>query len=380
MRVTFFSNFFNSHQLPLAREFDAMNDVEYTFVSLLRTEGVVGRESLDYDYPFVLREYDGSAEAAEAMRHAVEDDVVVFGDMAGKEGYVKARARTDKLFFRYSERLLKRGDWWRFAPPKIYRTWDRFGRYKDANMYVLCASAYTARDLSMFGFPEGKCLKWGYFPDVEVYDGPKPTLQGNKSLCSAQRLIPLKRVDLQVQLASRLKAEGFKFKLRIAGDGPERPKLGAMARELGVGGCVEFLGELTHDQTIQLMRDSEVFLATSNRKEGWGATINEAMASGCCVVASEEIGAVPFLIEDGASGVLFRGGSVDELAGSVSGLLASEDEAGRMGLAAQRAMRDLWSAGTAARRLLLAAGGDELPEGGPASPAEAGGRSVPLAR
>lgn len=178
MRVTFFSNFFNSHQLPLAREFAAMDGVEYAFVSLLETEGAVGRSPLDHDYPFVLREYDGEAEAERAMRHAVGDDVVVFGDMAGKERYVRARAETGRLFFRYSERLLKRGDWWRFAPPKIYRTWDRFGRYRDANMYVLCASAYTARDLAMFGFPVEKCLKWGYFPDVEVYTGGKRTLQG----------------------------------------------------------------------------------------------------------------------------------------------------------------------------------------------------------
>lgn len=376
MRVAFFSNFLNSHQLPLAREFDAMEGVQYTFVSLLRTEGVVGRESLDREYPFVLREYEGEAEAAEAMRHAVEDDVVVFGDMAGKERYVRARARTGRLFFRYAERLLKRGDWWRFAPPKVYRTWDRFTRYKEANMYVLCASAYTARDLAMFGFPTEKCLKWGYFPDVEVYDGPKAALPGCRTLCSAQRLIPWKRVDLQLRLASRLKGEGLGFVLRIAGDGPERPRLEAMALELGVGDCVEFLGELTHEQTIQLMRDSEVFLATSNRKEGWGATINEAMASGCCVIASEEMGAAPFLIEDEVSGILYRDESIDELTEAVARLLASKDEIVRMGLAAGRVICDSWSAGSAARRLLLVADSGEQPEGGPTSLAEAGGRGA----
>lgn len=121
-----------------------MEDVEYTFVSLLRTEDSVGRSSLDLVYPFVLREYDGPKEASMAMDHAISDDVVVFGDMAGKEQYVRARANTGKLFFRYAERILKRGDWWRFVPPKFYRTWNRFGRYSNSNMYVLCASAYTA--------------------------------------------------------------------------------------------------------------------------------------------------------------------------------------------------------------------------------------------
>lgn len=351
MKVTFFSNFFNSHQLPLAREFNAMGGVEYAFVSLLRTEGVVGRKSLDHDYPFVLREYDGGAEAARAMRHAVEDEVVVFGDMAGKERYVKARAKTGKLFFRYSERLLKRGDWWRFAPPKIYRTRDRFTRYKDANMYVLCASAYTARDLAMFGFPTEKCLKWGYFPDVEAYDGPKPTLPGYETLCSAQRLIPWKRVDLQVQLASRLRAEGVRFKLRIAGDGPERPRLEAMVERLGVGDCVEFLGELSHEQTIQLMRDSEVFLATSNRKEGWGATINEAMASGCCVVASEEMGSVPFLIKPEKNGFAVSDWLSEETVQLFSQRISASD-CSCISRVATETICDKWNAHNAAERLL----------------------------
>ena len=141
MRITFFSNFLNVHQLPLANEFNAMEGVDYTFVSLLATDGMVGRSSLDDDYGFVVKEYESDAGAELAMRHAVEDDIVVFGDMAGKEQYVRERGRTGKPFFRYAERLLKRGDWWRFVPPKIYRKWNRFGSYKNDEMRVHCASA-----------------------------------------------------------------------------------------------------------------------------------------------------------------------------------------------------------------------------------------------
>lgn len=376
MRLTFFSNYFNAHQLPLALEFCAMEGVDYSFVSLMHTEGAVGRDSLDAIYPFVLREYEGTDQADEAMRRAIEDDVVVFGDMAGKEQYVRARAKTGKMFFRYAERLLKRGDWWRFVPPKRYRTWDRFGRYINSNMYVLCASAYTARDLSMFGFPRSKCLKWGYFPQVAINDAQYALLSSQKSrcvntVCSVQRLIPLKRVDMQLQALGLLKQEGFDLHLRIAGDGPERHRLECLAIDLGISDRVHFLGERSHEDALLLMSDSSIFLATSNRSEGWGATINEAMAMGCCVIASSEMGSVPFLIRDGVNGLSFDGGC-ESLASKLRFVATHPDDLRLMGKNAVETVSTDWSAASAAVNLARVAKAQMdrrsfLPEKGPLS-------------
>lgn len=354
MRISFFSNFFNDHQLPLALEFCAIGEVEYTFVSLLAAGGMVGRSSLDDDYSFVIKEYDGGGESLLAMRHAIEDDIVVFGDMAGKEEYVRARAKTGRPFFRYAERLLKRGDWWRFVPPKMYRTWNRFGRYAQADMGVLCASAYTARDLSLFGLPVQRCLKWGYFPLIQSelsYRQCERTLPRHKKLCSAQRLIPCKRVELQLHALQRVCKDGIDIKLTIAGDGPERPSLEALAVKLGISNYVTFLGELSHSDTLYLMQNSSVFIATSDRNEGWGATINEAMGQGCCVIASEEMGSVPYLINDKSNGLVFHGGDADELAQCMRRVLMDEDYARRLGREAQQTVYGAWSAREAANRL-----------------------------
>lgn len=349
IRISFFSNFFNLHQLPVARELNAMDDVQYTFISLIKTDGVAGRRPLDYDYPFVLREYEGTTEAIRAMCHAVEDEIVVFGDMAGKERYVRTRAKTGKLFFRYSERLLKRGDLWRFAPPKIIRAWNRFTKYKDANMYVLCAGAYVSRDLDLFGFPVEKCLKWGYFPEVETFRRNGTSPMNHRTLCSVQRLVSWKRVDLQIRLASLLKREGHDFELCVAGGGPCRSKLEALAKTLDVTDRVTFLGSLTHDQVIALMRSSEIFLATSNRREGWGATINEALASGCCVVACRDMGAAPYLIQDGVNGLLFDDSSLSHLHRQVSFLFGHTDAIARMSTNAVSQLSKTWSPEIASR-------------------------------
>lgn len=123
------------------------------------------------------------------------------------------------------------------------------------------------------------------------------------------------------------------------------------------------------------MRSNEIFLATSNRKEGWGATINEAMASGCCVVASDAMGAAPFLIEDGANGIVFLDGNLDALSLKVSALLDPEDETRRIGAAAAETLAGTWSACEAARRLLLASahdGSGGFPACGPVSPVQIG--------
>ena len=354
MRISFFSNFFNAHQLPLALEFCAMSEVEYTFVSLLSVGGMTGRSSLDDDYSFVIKEYEGDEESLLAMRHAIEDDIVVFGDMAGKEGYVRARAKSGRPFFRYAERLLKRGDWWRFVPPKMYRTWNRFGRYAQADMGVLCASAYTARDLSLFGLPAQRCLKWGYFPLIQSelpYQQCESALPRHMKLCSAQRLIPWKRVELQLHALQRVCKDGIDAKLTIAGDGPEKSSLEALAVKLGIADCVTFLGELSHSDTLHLMHDSSAFIATSDRNEGWGATINEAMGQGCCVIASEEMGSVPYLINNESNGLVFHSGNADELAQCMRRALLDEDYARRLGGEAQQTVCGTWSAREAAYRL-----------------------------
>ena len=376
MRISFFSNFFNAHQLPIALGLSSAPSVDYSFISLCGDIDVVGRASLDDAYPFVISAYKGDECRREAMRHALEDDVVVFGDLAGQEEYIEARAKTNKPFMRYAERLLKRGDWWRFVPPKRYRTWKRFGKYKNDSIVILCSSAFTARDLSMFGFPIEKCLKWGYFPQVELHpiEARERELPWDGSLCSAQRLIPLKRVDMQVRMMAKLKEHGYGCRLTIAGDGPERQNLEELTRTLGVTDRVSFVGQLAPDKVHNLMRSHDVFLATSNRKEGWGATINEAMASGCVVVASDEMGSAPYLIKDGRNGHLFDSGSEDDFLGKVRCVLDDPKKSRELQARAVSTLAGEWGAEEAARRLVryceaMASGSELQFESGPLSAA-----------
>ena len=355
LSISFFSNFFNAHQLPLALDLVDTLDVNYSFIAMRRVDGLAGRACLNDEYPFVLRPYLGADEADEAMKHAVEDDMVVFGDMEGDDRFVRARAKTGKPFFRYTERILKRGDWWRFAPPKIVRTHSRFIRYRRSNMFMLCTGAYACRDLCLSGFPEDKCLKWGYFPVLDEKNSRvvRPSESEPPVLFSAQRLISWKHVDLQIELARKLKDAGISFAFKIAGDGPMRSDIERSIRDFGLNDKVELLGNLTPERVSELMRSSAAFIATSDRNEGWGATINEAMACGCCVIASDAMGSVPWLVDDAKTGLCFRSGSSDSLFQSVTTALGNDGLRARCGDSAKKLVTEgLWSSRTAAERFI----------------------------
>lgn len=341
----------------MALELADASAVSYTFVAMCHVDGLAGRACLNDEYSFVLRPYLGGRDAREAMRHAVEDDIVVFGDMAGDESFVKARAKTGKPFFRYTERLLKRGDWWARVPPKRLRTYDRFTRYKNSPMYVLCASAFASRDLGKFGFPCERCLKWGYFPSTkEAFIFNTPACSDRKwNICSAQRLISWKRVDLQLKMAKRLKDLGLPFTLTIAGDGDCFGELRNLAETLNVTDCVTFVGNLASEDAFALMRDGDIFITTSNRVEGWGACVNEAMAAGCAVVASSEVGSAPYLIKPGINGTIFKSGDAEDLTRVVQGLMRDREGTLCLARAGQDVVGGLWGARSAADRLICIA-------------------------
>ena len=87
------------------------------------------------------------------------------------------------------------------------------------------------------------------------------------------------------------------------GDGPLREKMEQLVNELGLRDYVHFMGNVPNEIIHQTMRETHIFLFTSDREEGWGAVANEAMSEGCLLIGADEIGAVPYLVKDGENGV-----------------------------------------------------------------------------
>ncbi|HRY42319.1 MAG TPA: glycosyltransferase family 4 protein [Thermoanaerobaculia bacterium] len=117
----------------------------------------------------------------------------------------------------------------------------------------------------------------------------------------------------------------------LAGDGPERRDLEALARHTGVADRVRFLGD--RDDVAGLLAVADVVCLPSER-EGMSLSILEAMAAGRAVVALD-IRANRSLVEDGVTGVLVSPLERGALARCVADLLSDPVRADALGRAAR---------------------------------------------
>lgn len=347
MRVAFLSNYFNHHQKPVS---DALmsGTAHYTFISTQKLD--VERKALgwtsDTDVPYVCTA-DGTAEYA-VLR---QSDVVIVG--SAPEALVQWAARRSKLLFRYSERPLKDGN----PPVKFLPRFLKWHYYNPPwrKTYMLCASAFTAGDYAKFGLFRGRCYKWGYFPETVRYPDVNALIDRKEkaTILWCGRYLGWKHPDNVIEVARRLRDAGCCFRIEMIGSGEMEPRLRQLASEAGLLDTnIQFLGAMSPEDVRRHMEKAGIYLFTSDRQEGWGAVLNEAMNSGCAVVAGDAAGATPFLVQDGANGSVYHSGDVQELYEKVRRLLDDPSTQRAFGSAAYRTITGLWNAETAAERFL----------------------------
>lgn len=136
------------------------------------------------------------------------------------------------------------------------------------------------------------------------------------------------------------------------GSGEEFDSIQKMVTDLHVGDVVKLRGNLPNDQILQQMKLHEIFLFTSDRNEGWGAVLNEAMSNGCAVVSSNRIGSTPFLVKDGENGLIFESEDITSLYNQVKRILDNPDFKTKLSHNAMYTMQQVWSPQNAANQLL----------------------------
>jgi glycosyltransferase involved in cell wall biosynthesis len=125
-------------------------------------------------------------------------------------------------------------------------------------------------------------------------------------LLSVARLGPEKGLDVLVRGVAV--AGDPKLLLVIAGEGPQRREIEALAQELGVR--LRLTGDLAADKVAEAYAAADVFVLLSTR-ETWGVVVNEAAASGLPLVLSDRVGAAYDLLRDGENGFLVGAGDVE---------------------------------------------------------------------
>ncbi len=354
MKVVFLSNYFNHHQQYFSNAMYRLIGDEYTFMetSEMRNERKKLGYGIDTLPPYVKRLYNNPDELSQCVDLINRADVVIAG--SAPEKFLRYRKKQNQLVFRYQERLLKQN----LNPvQKLKRKIAfRIRNPKRKEIYLLCASAYTAADYKKIGLFGGKAYKWGYFPDFKEYDISSLIAQKKKNkILWCGRFLPLKHPEYALYVAKKLKNEGYDFSIDFIGIGILEETLKNEAKKMGLENDVTFLGAMKPDQVRQHMEKSKIFMFTSNFEEGWGVVLNEAMNSGCAVVASHAIGSVPFLLKHNENGLIFENENEDDLYRLVKYLLDYPAEQERLGENAYKTLAKSWNPAVAAERFLALA-------------------------
>ncbi len=168
------------------------------------------------------------------------------------------------------------------------------------------------------------------------------------TILSVGLLVPRKRHHLTIEALSLLPGR----QLLIAGEGPERARLEALAARLGVADRVRFLGSVPHRELPSLYAAADVMVLASER-EGWANVLLEAMACGTPVVATEAWGAREAIGEEGA-GLVINEATAPALAAAIARMLTEPPPRSFVRAYAERFSWDEVSAGQLAlfRRIL----------------------------
>lgn len=347
----FVSNYINHHQIPLCNALYELLDGNFVFIQTepMEEERVRMGWQADTQLPYVKYFYK---EQNLCERLIAESKVVLFGG-TDDESYIEERLWLGRPVIRYSERLYKEGQWKAISPRGLWKKYWDHTIYRHRPVYMLCAGAYVPSDFHIVRAYPRKMLRWGYFPATRHYDAD--ALMRDKepgTILWAARFLDWKHPEAALKCAAYLKAKGLQFHMNMVGDGELRPLVERLMQEYDLGDCVTLLGYQNPDEVRALMERSQIYLATSDRKEGWGAVINEAMNSGCAVVASHMMGAAPFLIRQGENGVLYRDGRQGNLNAIVERLLQEPELCEGMGRTAIGTIEHEWNAENAAAKLL----------------------------
>ncbi len=191
---------------------------------------------------------------------------------------------------------------------KIYRQFDHFMVTGNVSRRYLIQMGIASEKISIFSY----CVDNAFFAGNPSRDAsPLPSeVRMHTRLLVVTKLIRRESPGEVIRALQYLNRPDLD--LYIAGDGRERRALEKMAGARH-GRSIHFLGLVPYLHLRQHYWMSDLFIHPA-REEPWGVSVQEAIAGGCRVVASDKVGAAYDLIKTGENGFIYRSGRHEELA------------------------------------------------------------------
>ncbi len=185
---------------------------------------------------------------------------------------------------------------------------------------VTCVSKALENDLGKI-VPDIKSTKTIYAGiDIELINSINSTETEKEYIISLRRLVPSKGIDVLIKAFKEITNEYPHMKLLVAGEGPEEVNLKNLVHELKIGDSVKFLGTVTFERAVSLLKGA-ICTVVPSLSEG-GSLVNvEAQAASCAVVASN-VGGIPEYVQENVSGLLFKTGDTKDLANKLRTIIS----------------------------------------------------------
>lgn len=157
---------------------------------------------------------------------------------------------------------------------------------------------------------------------------------------------PIKGLDIFLGAAAQVSRTHPEVRFAIFGEGPEGPKLRALARELGLGDRLTMPGHVRREEAFARLG----MLVVSSWNESSPMGLLEAMAAGVPVVATS-VGGIPEIAVEGTA-QLVPPGDPEALARAIKGLLEDPSRRERQVAAARARVADRYTASINAEAIL----------------------------
>lgn len=185
--------------------------------------------------------------------------------------------------------------------------------------------------------------------DPGLLAAPPSAVRVRGRIVVAARLIAGKGVDDAIRALAIQRASMPEAHLTVLGDGPEMPRLRALADSLGVADAVRFAGHVPHQRVFDELATAEACLLLSHKPgERLPNAVKEAMACGAVPVVADGPG-MDELIRDGIDGRIVAPHDPQAAAAALAAVLGDAGVRERMGAAALDAVRQRFDAGRAMR-------------------------------
>lgn len=235
--------------------------------------------------------------------------------------------------------------------------YERFIPLAYRGLRFVAISESTARDLQRRGLRTSQIDIVSPGLDLERYcTDPKVPKADRPLLLYVGMLKRYKGIDTVIRAfaaASRTVADA---RLVLVGKGPDRGRLEALARSLGVADAVGFEGWVSDNDKLDWLRRARALVYPS-RKEGWGIPTMEAAGCGTPTLASDSDGLRDAVL-DGVTGFLVPHADIDSWARRMVQILTDDAMRARMEAAArERAQAFSWDAQAAKMQAVVEAVG-----------------------